>query len=183
MTTATAAAPPLVMYPYQRGAYPRAILGALWQLMEAEGATAKVFHAQQGPETERGDLVEFVRYFDDPKRVLLIMAEPDTKDLVGMVWFDDVVAGHRAAINIFYARKVWGARSRAATREAITWAFQTLGVASMWGYTPHRTAVRHGQALGFQIVAVLPEFARVGGRPQDVTILRLLRSEWDTVTR
>lgn len=177
--TTLAAAPPLALYPYTRPAY-RSILGVLWQLMDREGATAKVFHAQQGPETERGDLVEFVRYFDDPKRHLIIMV--DGTEPVGMVWFDDLAPGYRAAINIFYARKVWGARSRAATAAAITWAFPGLGVTSLWGYTPWKTAARHGQALGFSIVAVLPGFACIAGTPHDVTILRLLREEWDKVT-
>lgn len=166
------AAAPLTLHLYTREAY-RSILGVLWQLMEREGATGKVFHATQGP--ERGDLVEFVRYFDDPKRYLLIAV--DEAQPVGLVWFDDYVPGHRAAINIFYARRVWGEKSRAATREAVGWAFQALNVPAIWAYTPHHTAIRHGQALGFSIIAVLPEFACVDGKPQDVTILRMLREE------
>lgn len=166
---------PLTLFPYARSSY-RSILGVLWTLMEKEGATRKVFHAQQGPEVERGDLVEFVRYFDDPKRHLLIAV--DEVDPVGMVWFDDHVPGHRAAVNMFYARRVWGERSRAATRQAIKWAFDGLGVASIWGYTPHKTAVRHGLAVGAKIVAALPEFAMVDGKPADVTILRIWRADY-----
>jgi hypothetical protein len=175
MTTATQA-PPLTLHPYTRGVSPRATLGVLWDLMEREGATAKVFYAQPGSDLERGDLVEFVRYFDDPKRSLVIAL--DEGQPVGMVWFDDLIPGHRAAVNIFYARKAWGQRSRAATAEAVTWAFGAFNVRAIWGYTPHRTAVRHGQSLGFAIIAVLPAFACVAGRPADVTILRCLREEW-----
>jgi RimJ/RimL family protein N-acetyltransferase len=170
---------PLALYHYERTSY-RSILGVLWHLMEREGATAKVFHAQQGPAAERGDLVEFVRYFDDPKRYLL-MAVTAEAEPVGMVWFDDVVMNHRAAVNIFYARKVWGRQARATTADAVTWAFRSLGVSAIYGYTPWRTAVRHGQSLGFHIVATLTGYAFVDGAPKDVTILRMLRAEWDKV--
>lgn len=175
MTTAVTA-PPLTLYPYTRSAY-RSLLGVLWQLMEREGATRKVFYAQQGPDVERGDLTEFVTYFSDPKRHLLIAV--DTEEPVGMVWFDAEIPGHRASVSIFYARKVWGERSRQATRDAFAWAFKALDVPSIWGYTPHRTAVRHGLAAGAEIVAVLPEFAVVDGAPANVTILRVLREVYE----
>lgn len=167
---------PLTLHPYARSAY-RSILGVLWQLMEKEGATRKVFYAQQGPDVERGDLVEFINYFSDTKRHLLIAV--DETEPVGMVWFDLEIPGHRASVSIFYARKVWGERSRQATRDAFVWAFKAFGVPAIWGYTPHRTAVRHGLAAGAEIVSVLPEFAVVDGKPADVTILRVPREEYD----
>jgi len=170
-------AAPLILTPYVRGQFPRDVLAHLWSLMEAEGACATVFHTAvpvAGARYDtRGDLVDFVRLFEPaPPAVTLtlLVTEPDGA-LAGLVWFSDLVPGRRAAIGIWYRHRAWGARARAATREACRLAFATLKVPAIWGYTPWYTAVRHGEAIGFTRVATLPGYTASG---RDLAILRLL---------
>src|SRR3989441_10223124 len=69
------------LWPYFRGVYPRNTLASLWQVMEADQAVEKVFHAQpkygrqETPYPIRGDLISFVRYFEPDQegtRLLLV---------------------------------------------------------------------------------------------------------------
>lgn len=170
------------LWPYSRGLYPRDMLYTLWRLVEAEGGAETLFHSQMGGESDpypwRGDLTEFVKYMDDPCRRIVLMAMQG-ESLVGVVWFDDLVAGHRAAYNLFFRRRAWGTVAHEATALALRYGFDVLGVQSIWGYTPWRSAIRHGLRHGFSIVATLPGFARINGQPTDITMLRLTKEEHD----
>ena len=165
---------------YRRGHFPRETLATLWGYIERDGAWAKLFYAQPVDETPfptRGDLPAFVGYFEDPKRILLIVE--DEGQPMGMVWFDDIYVGHRAAINAYYRRRYWGHRTRVATKEAAKVAFQTMAIKTLWAYTPWREAFRHAQAIGMQHHATLEDFALVDGSPRDVLILRMRKEDLD----
>lgn len=163
---------------YQRGYFPRGTLHTLWSYVEHDKAAPKLFYAQppqDSPESIVGDLAAFVGYFEDPKRVLLIVEEQN--DVMGMVWFDDIFPGHRAAVNAFYRRRYWGQRSRQATRQAMRVAFDGLKVESLWAYTPWPEAMKHAQACGMKIHATLRGFAMVNGALRDLAILRMEKGD------
>jgi hypothetical protein len=168
------------LYPYLRGEFPRGTFYALWRAVDAEGAIDKLFYAQPvnpAPFSMRGDLSEFVRYFDDPKRLLFIAQSLKTDDLAGLVWFDEMQAGHRAAVNVFYRRRMWGAPAREGTRLACRFMFEAHGLAAIWGFTPWMAAVTHGLAIGFHRLTTLPEFVVIDGTPRDLHILRARSKE------
>jgi RimJ/RimL family protein N-acetyltransferase len=165
---------------YKRGHFPRETLGTLWNYVEEQGAAKKLFYAQPNPPTPVGtvgDLTAFVEYFGDEKRVVLIVEEGG--EVMGMVWFDDILPGHRAAINGFYRRRYWGIRAREATRQAMLHAFESLSIKSLWAYTPWPEAVRHAQAIGMELTAVLKEFVLVEGQPRDVNVLVIRKGDLD----
>ena len=166
------------LYPYVRGAFPRETLYALWRAVEDDGAAARLFYAQPAlEESHRGDLTEFIAYFTDPKRVLYIAQSLKTDQVAGMVWFDDIQVGHRAAANVFFRRRYWGAAAGEGSRLALDAAFETMGVAAIWAYTPWPHAVRHAERAGMREVAVLPEFICIEGRPHDLHVLRVCRED------
>lgn len=170
------------LWPYSRGLYPRDTLHTLWRMVEAGGGAAQVFHSQLGGESDpypwQGDLTEFVNYFNEPGRRILLMAMRG-EALVGLCWFDDIVPGFRAAYNLFFRRRAYGLVAHEATALALRYGFDVLGVQSIWGYTPWRAAVEHGLRHGFSVVATLPGFARVNGKPTDITMLRITKEEHD----
>ena len=165
----------MTLHVYQRGHFPRETLATLWGYVEHDKAAPKLFYAQplqDTPVSTVGDLAAFVGYFEDPKRHLLLV-EGDDGQVMGMVWFDDVLPGHRAAVNAFYRRRYWGAKTRVATREALRLAFGSLQVQSIWAYTPWPEAVSHALACGMKPHAMLRDFALVHGQLRDLTILRI----------
>ena len=167
------------LYPYQRGAFPREVLYACWRAVEDEGAARLLFYAQPvTDEAQRGDLTEFVSYMTDPKRLLYIAQNLKTDQLAGMVWFDDIQPGYRAAANVFFRRRSWGAPALEGSRLALGHVFETLHVESIWAYTPWPHAVRHAQRAGMMPVALLPGFVRVDGVARDIHVLRLRREDF-----
>jgi len=176
------------LYPYVRGHWPPETLYALWKLLMPDQDTAKnIFFGRSvlGPPTPYptlGDLVEFVRFFDpDPpgqRRLLIAESLRTPGEVVGLFWFDDLVPGHRAAGNVLYRRRFWGAPAREASRLALAWGFAELGVRAIWAYTPWRVAVKHCEAVGLRLVATLPEFVELDGVPTDMHILRVRKEDF-----
>lgn len=167
------------LYPYARGAFPRNVLYAAWRLVEDDGAAPKLFYAQPAAtEAQRGDLEEFVTYFTDPKRRLYLAQSLKTDELAGMVWFDDIQPGHRAAANVFFRRRFWGAAALEGSRLALGHAFAVLNLASIWAYTPWPNAVRHAQRAGMEMMACLPGFVMIEGVPRDIHVLRVRREDF-----
>ena len=167
------------LYPYQRGAFPREVLYACWRAVEDEGAARLLFYAQPcQEEAERGDLTEFVSYMTDPKRLVYIAQSLTTDALAGMVWFDDIQPNHRAAANVFFRRRAWGAPALEGSRLALGHVFDTLKVESIWAYTPWKHAVRHAERAGMMPVALLPGFVRIDGAPRDIHVLRIRREDF-----
>ena len=175
------------LYPYVRGHWPPETLYALWKLLMPDQETAKkIFFGRPAPAGAPypilGDLVEFVRFFDpDPpgqRRLLIAQSLREPDQVVGLFWFDDLVPGHRAAGNVLYRRRFWGAPAREASRLALAWGFAELGVRAIWAYTPWRIAVKHCEAVGLSLVATLPEFIEVDHVPTDMHILRVRKEDF-----
>lgn len=169
------------LHPYTRGYSSRDLLYLLWRFMEDEGGAARLFYAQTVAETpisQRGDLTEFLAYFNDPKRLLVVVQNIKTDQLAGMVWFDDLVPGFRAAANCFYRRRSWGHPAREGSRLAVGYAFELLGLRSVWAYTPFPEAAKHAEAIGMHRVAVLPGFVSINESPRDVHILKVHREDF-----
>lgn len=168
------------LVPYHRAVFPRDTLWHLWSLMESQGAAPLLFHGQQGPESTRGDLVAFVRLLEPAQgeTYLLLATRPDSAELEGFVWFDDIVRlGEntvRAAFNVCYRRRFWGQPAREASRMALRYGCEILGFSAIWGWTPWPVAARHAEAIGMTRMATLPGFA-AGSR--DLSLFRVLREE------
>jgi RimJ/RimL family protein N-acetyltransferase len=166
------------LWPWVRGLYGRDDLYHVWRLIEQEpGAVQKLFYTQQcADESQRGDLQTFCEYMSS--RLLLLAQSVTDQQLIGCVWFEDVVPDWRATISMFYRRTYWGTPAREATRLAVRYAFEVLQVPQVWGITPQRLALRHGLALGFTHLATLPGYVRLAGQPRDVFVLRLTHDEF-----
>jgi hypothetical protein len=167
------------LYPYDRGAFPREVLYAMWRAVEDDHASRYLFYGQVcQDEHHRGDLQEFVTYFTDPKRLLYIAQSLRTDELAGMVWFDDIQPGYRAAANVYFRRRSWGPAALEGSRLAIGAAFDALKLEHVWAYTPWDHAVRHAKRAGMMPVALLPGFVRIDGQPRDIHVLRLKREDF-----
>jgi hypothetical protein len=160
------------LVPYVRGAYGRDTLYWVWSMVEAEGTTASLFYTQACADArERGDLVEFVRYFSDPSRSLLTVVRRSDYLPIGLVWFDHVAGQTHGLIGIWYKRKTTRL-AREGTRLATRYAFAVLGFASLMGWTPWKTALRHGLACGWEKIATIPAMISIAGTPHDVYVVR-----------
>ena len=173
-----------VLWPYERGRYPRDTLYLLWRMIEEEHVADKLFFGQTvdpGHAGVRGDLAAFCDMFSDPRRRLLIAQAPGDNGtsgaLMGLIWFDDVIPQHRASVNIFMRRRYWGVPARDLAGLALRYIFEAEGLQHVWAYTPWPLAIRMAEAVGFRQVAVLPEFLAVDGAVHDVTILRVTPHE------
>ena len=164
---------------FSRSSFPRQTLYTLWRYVEDAGAYRQLFYAQPvQDETERGDLIEFVNYFTDPKRIMFIAQSLKTNDVAGMVWFDDIQPGWKAAANIFFRRRYWGQPALEGTKLGLRQMFDTLKLESIWAYTPWKHAITHAERAGMIRVALLPGFVRIDGAPRDIHVLRVLRGEF-----
>lgn len=156
------------LWPYARGWYPRDILYRCWLVMERDGATARVFHSSVSPPdipySQQGDLTEFVTLLADPRRVVLIVQAAATDDILGLIWFDDLIPQHRALCNIFMCKAAYGPAAEEASTLAAAYAFEHLQVPTLWAFTPWPVAVAHAKSIGFQVLAQLPGLVP-GGMP------------------
>ena len=173
----------LRLLPYVRGHWPPETLVVLWRMVRDEGAQGKIFFAGPGSTTPfptQGDLVHFIKFFDPepPVQRLLLIAHSAENDLAGLFWFDDFVPGHRVTGNVCYRRRYWGEPAREASRLALAYGFEVLGVRSIWAYSPWKTGIHHGEAVGMTQVATLPDFAMAGGQALDLAILRMRREDF-----
>lgn len=160
------------LFPYRRELYPRSTLYDLWCLVEADGASASLFYAQEcTEECTRGDLVEWVRYFSDETRHLIIVTTREGTDILGLVWLDRIAGQSHALIGLWYKRKTTRL-AREGTALACRYAFEVLGYDALYGWTPHTTAVRHVLSIGWQKIATLPQMVVIAGQRKDVYICR-----------
>ena len=174
------------LYPYVRGLWPPETLFTLWQMMRDQDAGEKIFFGRPGggtPYSTAGDLVDFVKFFEpEPpaqRHLLLAQSQAEPDQIVGIFWFDDLVPGHRAAGSVLYRKRYWGEPAREASRLALAYGFEVLGVGSIWAYTPWRTGFKHAEAAGMNHVATLPNYViAADGKPMDLHILRVLKEEF-----
>ena len=166
------------LWPYIRGVYSKDVLYRLWRVVEESGAGPSLCWGQHDPEPMRHDLPSFVRFAEDPGRHLFLLTNDDGKEIVGCLWFDDIIPNYRCFGSIFMRPSHRGDESLEAMRLGLAYAFGPLHMQQVWGITPWNAAKQLCLAVGFAEVAVLPGFAWVHGRPQDVTVLRLIKETY-----
>lgn len=178
--------------PWYRGIGNRDTIFYLWRMMEEENATKYVFYGQDyEPEDEplRGDLVDFVRYFEplvgDTKQILITQTQAD--ELMGYSWYEKITLGVRANCGVFYKRKFWGSMAREASRASIDWAFDKLEIKELIAYTPWKWAINHCLWLGMTVIDTVPAMCLLNniprriefkGKPLEVTVLRISKEEF-----
>lgn len=152
------------IWPYARGLFRGDALHLLWQAMAEEEALGRVFY-----EAEHTDLETLINYFDTRSCLLFLVV--DGTNLMGAVWFTDVRT-YRASIGIFYRKAFQGPRAREATDKACRFCADVYHWPQIIGLTPWRAAVRHGQAIGFRLLATLPGFVAIRGKAMPLYIVR-----------
>jgi hypothetical protein len=160
------------LWPYAPGVgYPPTQLYAVWDLFERENLWRRVFYQRDTPEDLRA-LEHFLPWWDQ-RHVLLVedLHRGGLVDLGGIVWFDELTRGLRANINIAYARRLWGAPCREATRLACAYAFRHFELRAIWGLTPWPAATRHGLACGFRLHTTLPDWVMRRGKPMPLSMI------------
>ncbi len=163
--------------PYARGVYGRDTLYPIWLMIEEANAADGLFWGNHDLPQHKGDLVSFVKYFDDPNRYLLMIVTTDGSDLIGCVWFDDVVPKYRCFGSIFIKPQYRGELSREAVELCCNYAFDMLQIDSIWGVTPWERARNLCLRCGFDNVTTLPEFTLIDDKPHDVYVVKKVRTE------
>lgn len=168
--------PHVTMTPYSRGFYRRDLAYQLWALMEKEGAIDLVFYeTPTDPEAKaaHGDLAEFVSYFSDPNKIVLIAQDNESGEIAGMTWFEIQCGRFRALGNWWVRRKFWGQKSREIGIISCDYIFKNIGVPAIWGYSPWLTSVKSAESYGFDYVVALPGYSRAKGQVTDIHIVCL----------
>jgi len=167
------------LWPYVRGVYGRDTLYRLWCVIEEAQAGPLLFWASQDQPEIHSDLVAFVKFFDDPTRLLQVVTNIDSTEIIGCIWFDEIVPRYRAFGSMFIVPKFQGGTySREAMDMGLRYAFEILELKQVWGATPWLPARRLCLRSGFEVVAMLPGFTLVNGVPVDVTILRIMKEQF-----
>lgn len=162
---------------YIRGYYGREILGYLWQLAEADGATTQILYSRlslQRPDTPvdtRGDLVDFVSYLSGDDKLIVLVEERATGEIAGFFWLADMVPKHRATVNLFFRKHCRGKLAFEASKLFREYATQVLGFRYLWGMTPWKHSIMLGRWCGMKQVAVLPHFQLIDGEEKDVYVV------------
>lgn len=169
------------IWPYVRGEYPRDTMYKIWAMVEEAKAAEHLFWGSQEPDAIKGDLTAVVKFFDDPNRVLLMVATEDNKDLIGFLWFDDFIPGLRCFGSVFIKPQYRGKLGNAGIIKACQYIFDMCEVQTIWGVTPWREARSAVMACGFQTVAQLRNFVRVGSEVLDAHIVKKERTHGQPV--
>lgn len=160
------------IWPYVRGQYPRDTMWTVWRMVEEAKAAPHLFWGSQEPDAIKGDLVAVTKFFDDPNRVLIMLSTPDNTDLVGFLWFDDFIPGLRCFGSVFIKPQYRGKVGNAGIVKACQYVFDTFQVSTIWGITPWREAKAAVMACGFQPVALLRKFVKVGDEVLDAHVVK-----------
>lgn len=160
------------IWPYVRGQYPRDTMYTIWRMVEEAKAAPHLFWGSQEPETIKGDLVAMAKFFDDPNRVLVMLSTADNTEPVGFLWFDDFVPNLRCFGSVFIKPKYRGKVGNAGIVKACQYIFDSFGVKTIWGITPWREAKAAVMACGFQPVALLRQFVKVGDEVLDAHVVK-----------
>jgi len=171
------------IWPYVRGEYAKDTLYHLWQMVDATGDTGRLLWGSQASPAIRGDLEAFVGFFNDPNRLVIIAAKADGSDIVGFLWFDDLVPEHRCFGSVYIKPDYRGAVGNEAIMLACDHVFDLFKVKSIWGITPWRAAKAACAQVGFKTVATLPAFTRVDGEVYDAYVLRKEREHGEHLSQ
>jgi hypothetical protein len=144
----------------------------IWAMVEEAKAAPHLFWGSQEPDAIKGDLTAIVKFFDDPNRILLMVATPDQSDIIGFLWFDDFVPDLRCFGSVFIKPKYRGKVGNAGIVKACQYVFDIMNVRAIWGITPWREARSAVMACGFQTVTVLKDFVKVGDEALDAYVVK-----------
>ena len=159
------------LWPYSPASYPPDTLVELWRLLQAERAQTKVFWSRAHQVySDPAPLAWFMGFMQSV--ILMLPQDLESGALMGFCWFDDIVHQHRAAQNIFYARRFWGSRAQEASTLCARYGHEVMGWPTLWGLTPWPLAVRHAEVVGFRYVATLEDYAFIEGKSHDVHVVR-----------
>lgn len=167
------------LWPYLRGAYAKDLLYRLWALVAKEEAFHQLFWGLHESESRHGDLEHFCRFFsEDTGRQLFIVQSVDKDELAGFLWLDDIVPFHRGIGSLFISPAYRGKAAAEAVRLFCDYCFTNIGLQSIWGVTPWPQAAHLITEIGFERIAILPNFALVQDIPHDVRIFRLMKEHF-----
>lgn len=169
--------PEVTLWPYAPGVYGRDALHRVWSLMEAEGATKRVFWERAMTPETAGDLASFIKTFDGVPSTQLALVSGEEGSLIGCIWVSDVTPGHQAFISIWMS-KAGLPYSMEASRKALDYSFTQWSLAQLWAVTPWHRALALAVRLGFKKVGTMPAYCRWPSGPLDVHILRLTKEQW-----
>lgn len=174
------------LVPYFRGVQGPDFIAGLWHLMVEDNALEHVFQAVMPGDRLADlayDLTNFVRFFDplDGSRVLVVVVAKATDEqpeaIAGLIWFDELIPGHRASINIWIRQPYRGGLAREAARLAIRGAFLRWELQTLWASTPWQSAYAIARRCGFKPEAVLHQYVHTRHGLMDLHVLRLSRAE------
>ena len=146
-------------------------------MVEEAKAASHLFWGSQEPAAIKGDLVGITKFFDDPNRILVMLSTEDNTNLVGFLWFDDFVPEFRCFGSVFIKPQYRGKVGNAAIVKACQYVFDTFNVKTIWGITPWREARSAVVACGFQPVALLRNFVKVGDEVLDAHVVKKERPQ------
>ena len=162
----------VTLVPYIRGISPRDTLLRWWLLMDQAKGQDKIFWGQTVlHENQRGDPLAFMEAFHH--RFAYGVYDRQTEELIGFNWLEHIKPQKQAQYGLFYDRKAWGESAGEATELATTYAFGTLGLKIVWGFTPWVLAVKHVLKLGWHHEATLHGFAWIDGKAHDMYVMKL----------
>lgn len=170
------------VWPYSRGFLPRDILFTAWKTMEKDDLMRFVFHGQNDPTnrpiSQRGDLVEFMKYFSEETRALLIIQRKDNEQIGGLMWLDEIIKGFRAVGALCFAKNTRREFVDEATKICFDYSFEVFNLKALFGFTPWGPATDYALRSGMTQVALVPEFALVNNKPTDIAIVKITREEF-----
>lgn len=159
------------VWPYAKGLYPESILAHMWSMINDAGAAHKVFWAHN--RNEKLDTVNLGFFLSYMSQCLpLLVQDLESQEMIGMVWLDEIIMGHRSNINMFYRRKAWGSKAKEASQICLRYSFEAFKFDTLWGMTPWREARNHAVKAGFKHVATLDRYACILGEYRSVYVIQ-----------
>lgn len=145
--------------------------------MEEDGATRLSFWDETG--VTGGDLASFIKAFDGTTNVLLMIERRESKALCGAFWVTQIHPGHQAFVSMWMRHEHRGTVTVEAAALALSYTFDSLAVQQVWSITPWFNAGALCRHMGFEQVAVLPEFCQLAVGTGDVFLYRLTKDRWN----
>ena len=162
----------VTLVPHVRGISARDTLLRWWLLMEQHGGGEKIFWSQTIlHENQRGDPLAFIESFHH--RLAYGVYDRNTEELVGFNWFEQIKPQKQAQYGLYFIKDAWGDPAAEATELATTYAFGTLGLKIIWGFTPWRVAAQHVRKLGWHHEATLHGYAWINNKPCDLYVMKI----------
>ena len=153
----------VTLWIYSRGEAARDLPWQLWRMVEDAGDWQRLLWTDPYDETrvpKFGDLTHWVGFMHgdgDPKQFLLV-ADNETGDIAGFIWFNRVRMKESAYGSIWMAPKY---RGRPHVREAgvlgLRWAHEIMEWPTVYTITPHPDVRNFDRKIGFEDVAFVPE--------------------------